>query len=91
MEKIIPSRQNAKDGKQEYLIQCERGQTELDRSGSWTYSWRTEDDLKVTEEGVVLLPTVANCTHMVGPIMFGCGAKHLSRSSGVSHAFFADF
>jgi hypothetical protein len=36
MEKIISSRQNAKDGTQEYLIQRERGQTELDRSGSWT-------------------------------------------------------
>jgi hypothetical protein len=60
MEKIISSRQNAKDGKQEYLIQRERGQTELDRSGSWTYSWRNEDDLEVTEEGGVLITAYAD-------------------------------
>jgi hypothetical protein len=60
MEKIISSRQNAKDGKQEYLIQYERGQTELDRSGSWTYSWRNEDDLKMTKEGGVLITASAD-------------------------------
>jgi hypothetical protein len=31
---------------------------------------------------------VADCTHVVGLIMFVRGAKHLSRFSGVSHAFF---
>jgi hypothetical protein len=36
---------------------------------------------------VVLLPTVADCAHVVGLIMFEWGAMHLSRSSGVSHAF----
>ena len=40
---------------------------------------------------VVLLPTVVDCTHVVGPIMFGWGAKHLSRFSGVSHAFLPVF
>jgi hypothetical protein len=38
MEKIISNRQNKKDGKQEYLVQCGRGLHELDRTGSWTYS-----------------------------------------------------
>jgi hypothetical protein len=37
---------------------------------------------------VVLLPTAADCTHVVGFIMFKWDAKHLSRSSGVSRAFF---
>ena len=36
-------------------------------------------------------PTVADCTHMVGPIMFGWGAKYLRRFSGVSHAFLPSF
>ena len=40
---------------------------------------------------VVLLPTVADCTHAVGMIMFVWGAEHLSRFSGVSHAFFTGF
>ena len=40
---------------------------------------------------MVLLPTVADCTHVVGLIMFVWGAKHLSRFSGVSHAFFTGF
>ena len=40
---------------------------------------------------VVLLPTVADYIHVVGPIMFGWGAKHLSRFSGVSHGFFTVF
>ena len=37
---------------------------------------------------VVLLPTVANCSHVVGPIMFEWGAMHLRRLSGVSHGLF---
>jgi hypothetical protein len=40
---------------------------------------------------VVLLPTVADCTHVVGLIMFEWGAMYLSRFSGVSHAFFTGF
>jgi hypothetical protein len=40
---------------------------------------------------VVLLPTVADCTHVVGLIMFVWGANHLSRFSGVSHTFFYRF
>jgi hypothetical protein len=28
-------------------------------------------------------PTVADCTHVVGPIMFGWGVNHLNRFSGV--------
>ena len=36
---------------------------------------------------MVLLPTVVDCTHVVGRIMFVWGAKHLSRFSGVSQAF----
>jgi hypothetical protein len=37
---------------------------------------------------MVLLPTVADCAYVVGLIMFEWGAMHLSRFSGVSHAFF---
>jgi hypothetical protein len=37
---------------------------------------------------VVLLPTVADCAHVVNLIMFEWGAMHLSRFSGVPHAFF---
>ena len=40
---------------------------------------------------MVLLPTVADCAHLVGMIMFEWGAMHLSRSSGVSHALFTGF
>jgi hypothetical protein len=40
---------------------------------------------------VVLLPTVADCTHVVSLIIFGWGAKHLSRFSRVSNALFTGF
>jgi hypothetical protein len=60
MEKIISNKQSKKDGKQEYLVQCGRGQHELDRTGSWSYCWRDEDDLKMTEEGGVLITTYAD-------------------------------
>ena len=36
-------------------------------------------------------PTVADCTHVVGPIMFGWGANHLNRFSGVPQAFLRRF
>jgi hypothetical protein len=55
MKKIISNRQGAKDGKQEYLVQYGRGMHELDRTGSWTYNWINENDLKMTEEGGVLI------------------------------------
>jgi hypothetical protein len=60
MEKIISNRQGAKDGKQEYLVQYGRGLHELDRTGSWTYSWIDEHDLKMTEEGGVLITAYAD-------------------------------
>jgi hypothetical protein len=40
---------------------------------------------------VVILPTVADCAHVVGLIMFEWGAMRLNRLSGVSHAFFTGF
>ena len=40
---------------------------------------------------MVLLPTVADYTHVVGLIMFVWGAKHLNRFSGVPQAFFTGF
>jgi hypothetical protein len=40
---------------------------------------------------VVLLPTVADCAHVMGLIMFEWGAMRLNRFSGVSHAFFTGF
>ena len=40
---------------------------------------------------MVLLCTVADCTHVMSLIMSVWGAKHISRLSGVSHAFFTGF
>ena len=40
---------------------------------------------------VVRLPTAVHCIHLMGPITFAWGEKHLSRSSGVSQAFLRRF
>jgi hypothetical protein len=40
---------------------------------------------------VVLLPTVADCAHVVGLNMFEWGAMYISRFSETSHAFFTGF
>jgi hypothetical protein len=40
---------------------------------------------------VALLPTVVDCTHVVGLIMFVWGVKHLSRLSGVVMRFLPVF
>ena len=60
MEKVISGRKNAKDGRQEYLVQHERGQTKLDHAGSWTYSWKDEHDLKVAKGGGELIAAYAD-------------------------------
>ena len=61
MGKIISSRQGKTDGcVQEYLLQYGRGLYELDRTGSYTYSWINENDLRMTEEGGVLIAAYAD-------------------------------
>ena len=61
MGKIISSRQGKKDGcVQEYLLQYGRGLYEIDRTGSYTYSWINENDLRMTEEGGVLIAAYAD-------------------------------
>jgi hypothetical protein len=60
MGKIISNRQGTKEGKQEYLLQYGRGLYELDRTGSYTYSWINENDLRMTEEGGVLITAYAD-------------------------------
>ena len=60
MGKIISNRQGKRDGKQEYLLQYGRGLFEFDRTDSYTYSWMNENDLRMTEEGGVLITAYAD-------------------------------
>jgi hypothetical protein len=66
------------------LIQlCRQNRVETGKNRCVAWPHRREKSTAL----VMLLPTVADCTHVVDLIMFEWGAMHLSRLSGVSYAF----